>query len=246
MRRTLFLQGLLAGLFVLSGVVIAVASPAEQSPFVGQIISPQPNSQPLRGSIEIIGVAGHPNFWKYDIYVLTGRAEDDWIPLVTGVEQRVDSPARLAVWDTTRLADGDYILLLRVWDRDQGLQDFQALYYTVANNQPPDTPTPAETPTGTPLPLPTMPPQTPTVLIEQPPTSTPRPTATPGGPATPTPTPQPSVLAALNLGGWQDAFCNGAVITAALFAVWGVVWTVRRGLRWVVKRQRRRGLVPRR
>ena len=61
------------------------ARPAHQSPFVGQIISPQPNSEPLRGTVEIVGIATHPNFWKYDVYALTGRAEDEWIPIVTGI-----------------------------------------------------------------------------------------------------------------------------------------------------------------
>ncbi len=243
MRRALLLRLLLVGLFVLTGVSPVAARPLRQSPFVGQIISPLPNSEPLRGQVEIVGIATHPNFWKYDIYALTGRAEDDWIPIVTGVEVRVDSPARLAVWNTNQVPDGDYILLLRVWDRDQGLQDFQFFPYEVANLRPVDTPTPEATPTPIEL-LPTVPPQTPTVLIEQPPTATPRPTPTPGGPPTPTATPQPSALSALNLGAWREAFCNGATLAAALFALWGIFWILRQGVRWVVNRQRRKGLLP--
>jgi hypothetical protein len=139
---------ILTGLFIALLAAPVSARPAAQSPFVGQIIAPQPNSEPLRGSVEIVGVATHPNFWKYDLYALTGRAEDDWIPIVTGIEQRVDNPARLAVWDTTQVPDGEYILLLRVWDRDQGLQDFQFARYAVLNSRPPDTATPeAHTPT---------------------------------------------------------------------------------------------------
>ncbi len=243
MRRVWPLRLMLAGIILLIGVVPVLARPARQSPFVGQIISPQPNSDPLRGSVEIVGVAAHPNFWKYDVYALTGRSEDDWIPVVTGVEQRIDSPARLAVWNTTQVPDGEYILLLRVWDRDQGLQDFEFAWYAVLNSVPPDTATPEATPT-TPPPLPTVPPQTPTVLIEQPPTSTPRPTITPGGPATATPTPSSSALSSLKLGAWQDAFCSGAYLAAALFAIWGIVWIIRQGVRWALKRQRRKGLLP--
>jgi hypothetical protein len=174
---------------------------------------------------------------------LTGRVEDEWIPIAVGIEQRVDSPARLAVWDTNQLPDGDYILLLRVWDRDQGLQDFQFFAYAVLNSRPADTPTPEATATAIEL-LPTVPPQTPTVLIEQPPTSTPRPTPTPGGPPTATPTPRSSALAGLNLGAWQEAFCNGATLAAALFALWGIFWILRQGVRWAIKRQRRKGLMP--
>jgi hypothetical protein len=234
---------IVTGLILVMGGLPVAAAPLRQSPFIGQIISPQPNSEPLRGQVEIVGVATHPNFWKYDLYALTGRVEDDWIPVITGVEQRVDSPARLAVWNTNQVADGDYILLLRVWDRDQGLQDFQFFPYIVANSRPVDTPTPEATATPIEL-LPTVPPQTPTVLIDQPPTSTPRPTPTPGGPPTPTSTPSPSALSSLNLGSWRESFCNGALIAAALFAVWGIIWILRQALRWVVKRQRSRGLLP--
>jgi hypothetical protein len=243
MRHRWLLRMLLVSLFLLTSAMPVGARPARQSPFVGQIISPQPNSEPLRGSVEIVGIATHPNFWKYDLYALTGRPEDDWIPIVAGIEQKVDSPARLAVWDTTQVPDADYILLLRVWDRDQGLQDFQFVSYAILNSRPADTPTPEATSTPIEL-LPTLPPQTPTVLIEQPPTSTPRPSPTPGGPPTPTPTPQPSVLSSLKLGAWQEAFCNGALLAAALFAIWGIIWIIRQGVRWVLKRQRSRGLLP--
>ena len=243
MRHRRLLCLLLGGLCILTVALPANARPAQQSPFVGNIISPQPNSEPLRGTVEIVGIAAHPNFWKYDIYALTGRAEDEWIPIVAGIEQKVESPSRLAIWDTTQVSDYDYILLLRVWDRDQGLQDFQFERYTVLNSRLPDTPTPEATPTPVEV-LPTLPPQIPTVLIEQPPTSTARPSPTPGGPPTATPTASPSVLSGISLGEWQSAFCNGALIAGALFAVWGVVWLVRGGARWVWKRQRGKGLLP--
>jgi hypothetical protein len=241
MRRTWPIHLLLVGLFLLTSASPVAARPARQSPYVGQIISPQPNSEPLRGSVEIVGIATHPNFWKYDLYALTGRAEDEWISIATGVEQKVESPSRLAVWDTTQVRDDEYILLLRVWDRDGGLQDFQFLRYAVLNARPPDTPTPEATPTQ---PLPTVPPQTPTVLIEQPPTATPPPSPTPGGPPTATPTSGPSPLSTLSTGSWRDAFCNGAWLTAALFALWGIVWILRQGVRWVLKRQRKEQFLP--
>ncbi|MGD9100073.1 MAG: hypothetical protein PVF45_06300 [Anaerolineae bacterium] len=218
------------------------APAAAQSPFVGQIISPQPGGE-LRGSVQIVGVATHPDFAKYDIYALTGRAEDEWIPIATAVEQNVGSPAQLAVWDTTQVPDDQYILLLRVWKQDGGLQDFQFAPYNVVNSRPVEPPTPEATPTPEVV-LPTVPPQTPTVLIEQPPTATDRPTATPGGPPTSTPTTEPSALSALNTSGWRDSFCSGAWLVAALFALWGIVWIIRQGVRWLLKYQRKRGLLP--
>lgn len=241
MRRLWPVQPVLIGMLLFSIISPVMALPAWQSPFQGQIISPQPSSEPLRGSVEIVGIATHPDFWKYDLYAVTGRAQDPWYPIATGIEQRVDSPARLAVWDTTQVPDDEYILVLRIWDRSEGLQDFQFARYAVENARPPDTATPAPTATQ---PLPTVPPQTPTVVIEQPPTLTPAPSPTPGGPATATPTAQASVLTTLNTSGWRDAFCRGAWLTALIFALWGIVWLLRQGLRWVLKRQRGRQLLP--
>ncbi|MCP4518120.1 MAG: hypothetical protein GY824_23175, partial [Delftia sp.] len=217
---------------------------ATQSPFTGNIISPTIGDE-LRGSVQIVGVATHPEFAKYDIYALTGRAEDDWIAVVTAVGQNVESPAQLAVWDTTQIPDGEYVLLLRVWKQDEGLQDFLFSPYFVVNSRPVDTPTPVASPTPQVI-LPTVPPQTPTVLIEQPPTATPRPTFTPGGPTTPTPTDEPSPLSELNTVGWWNSFCRGAWMVAALFALWGVAWIIRQGVRWGLKYQRKKGLFPRR
>jgi hypothetical protein len=240
--RRIGLVCLLLLIFVFS---MAPGSPASaQSPFTGNIISPSPGDE-LRGNVQIVGTATHPEFAKYDIYALTGRAEDDWIAVTTAVTQKVDSPAQLAVWDTTQVPDGEYILLLRVWDQTGGLQDFLFTSYFVVNSQPVATPTPVETPTPEVI-LPTVAPQTPTVLIEQPPTATDRPTATPGGPATPTPTDEPSPLSELNAVGWRDSFCQGAWAVAALFALWGVAWIIRQGVRWGLKYQRKKGLFPRR
>ena len=162
-------------------------------------------------------------------------------PIVKAIPEK--DLANEYTWDTTQVPDYEYILLLRVWDRDQGLQDFQFERYAVLNSRPPDTPTPEATATPFEL-LPTLPPQTPTILIEQPPTATARPSPTPGGPPTATPTASPSVLSSINLGDWQAAFCNGATIAGVLFAVWGAVWLVRGGARWIWKRQRGRSLLP--
>ncbi len=244
MRPSWLVRLLLSGLLLLTGVAPVAAHPARQSPFEGQIISPQPGSE-LRGSVEIVGFAKHPNFWKYDVYAMTGRVEDPWIPIATGVEQQVETPARLAVWNTSTVPDGEYILLLRVWDRNQGLQDFAFAPYFLVNSRPVDTPTPQASPTPFEI-LPTVPPQTPTVVIDQPPTATPRPSPTPGGPPTVTPTPGPSALSSLNIGGWRDAFCSGIWLAVALFALWGVVWIIRTGVRLAFKWQRKRKLLPRR
>ena len=239
MRRTL----LVCLSLLICLLLWTIGAPAiAQSPHVGQIISPQPGSD-LRGSVQIVGIATHPNFAKYDVYALTARAGEDWIPVVTAVEQKIDSPAQLAVWETTQVPDDVYTLLLRVWDKDGGLQDFLFAPFNVVNSRPVETPTPEATSTPEVI-LPTVPVQTPTVMIEQPPTATLRPSATPGGPATSTPTPEPSVWSTLNAAGWMDSFCSGAWLVAALFALWGIVWIIRQGVRWALKYQRKKGLLP--
>lgn len=240
MRRT-WLMCLSLLICLLSLTAGAPAAAQEGSPFVGNIISPQPGSE-LRDSVQIVGMASHPDFHKYDVYAYID-VHNEWIAIATAVEQKIDSPAQLAVWNTTQVPDGQYTLLLRVWARDGGLQDFVFVPYNVVNSRPVDTPTPEATPTPEVV-LPTVPPQTPTVVIEQPPTATPRPTATPGGPPTLTPTAEPSALSALNVAGWWNSFCSGAWLVAAVFAMWGIVWLVRQGVRWFLKYQRKKGLLP--
>jgi hypothetical protein len=89
-----------------------------------QVISP-PRDQPVRGTVDIVGIATHPNFAKYDVAILDAHdVSKEWRWLVQGRPVRAEVPMVLATWNTTLFPDGDYAILIRIWDQGGGHQDF--------------------------------------------------------------------------------------------------------------------------
>jgi hypothetical protein len=178
MRRTSFVLLLVSVLFLSIATSLSAAPPAapRAQAALAVITYPEPFDA-LRGQVQIIGTAQHPQFQRYELYFKLEPGED-WvfigdahtIPVVDGV---------LGMWDTTSLPDGTYSLRLRVVKLDGNYEEGFARQVLVANAQPTETPTPeiSPTPTDTPTPLP----PTPTIEIELPsiPTATPRPTVAP-------------------------------------------------------------------
>jgi len=194
-----------------------------------QVISP-PRNQPVRGTVDIVGIATHPNFAKYDVAILDAHdVNKEWRWLVQGRPVRAEVPMVLATWNTTLFPDGDYAILIRIWDQGGGHQDFLFSGYRVANAMPAPTPTEEIAPTFEPEPTGT-PVLTPTVRIELPPTPTPG----------PTPTPIPGVGRtrgdSLGIGDLIGAFLRGVQWTFLLFGAWGGI----RLLRWAWCRLARR------
>lgn len=158
--------------------------------YQGEVSSPRPNAV-LRGQIVINGTANHPDFWKYEIRVVSGlnrnASDDQWLRLVVREQAVVNN--QLAVWDTTLVPDGVYTLRLRVVRRDGNWQDFDIQPLSVANVVPPTaTDSPPTEPPGTPTPDPSLSPtpaNSPTPLAS--PTPFFVPTLTPSG-AEPLPT----------------------------------------------------------
>jgi len=196
-----------------------------QGDFQAQVISP-PRDQPVWGTVEIVGTATHPNFAKYDVAILDARDfTKEWRWLVQGRPVRADTPTVLATWDTRLFPDGEYVILVRVWDQGGGHRDFLFPGYRVANAQPTPTPTEVVAPTIEPEPTGSFI-LTPTVQIELPPTATPGPTATP----------IPGMRAAgprgrLGLADLADAFFAGVRWTFLLFGIWGGFLALRWGWR---------------
>ncbi|MFN3929129.1 MAG: hypothetical protein ACK4OK_05790 [Thermoflexus sp.] len=196
-----------------------------QGDFQAQVISP-PRDQPVWGTVDIVGIATHPNFAKYDVAILDAHDfSKEWRWLVQGRPVRADTPTVLATWDTRLFPDGEYVILIRVWDQGGGWHDFLFPGYRVANAQP--TPTPTEPIAPTIEPEPTGPfVMTPTVQIELPPT------ATPG----PSPTPIPGLRrpsgSSLGFEVLLGAFFTGVRWTFALFGIWGTFLLLRWGWRW--------------
>ncbi len=211
----------LVGLFGLLWFDLARA----QGDFQAQVISPS-RDQPVWGTVDIVGVATHPNFAKYDMAILDAQDfTKEWRWLVQGRPVRADTPTVLATWDTRLFPDGEYVILVRVWDQGGGFRDFLFGPYRVANAQP--TPTPTEVAAPTIEPEPTGPfVITPTVQIELPPTATPGPTATPIPGIGQTP-----MRDSLGFEDLLDAFFAGVRWTFILFGVWGSILILRWGWR---------------
>ena len=237
-RRTLPV-GILLLVLVTVGLPVH-ASPLLQAGGVAEITSPK-NGERLSGVVQIIGTATHPQFQRYELHFgPVPNNTDQWYGIGDPVPTQVEN-GLLAVWDTTYIPDGTYAIRLRVVRQDGNYTE-KIVQVVIVNSEPTPTPTPAE-PTATPLPTAVAATPTP-VPIELPPTETPRPSPTPGGPPTLTPTPSASVLAAVNFRGWQDAFCNGALLTVLLFAVWGVLLFLREAIRFLLRRGREDQLLP--
>lgn len=147
----------------------------------------------LRGPLEVVREA-RLDFAYAD-------APDAWFPLA----QRRGLPADglLAVWDTTTLTDGDYLLRLQYTTQD-GQSFALQIKLRVRNYTPIETPTPSPTPVR--------------AAGEAPPTATATPTPSPT-PVPPTPLPpnpaslDPTALPRIWLGG-----ALGAVLALALLA----------------------------
>jgi hypothetical protein len=187
-------------------------------------ISAPAQGDTVRGVVQIVGTALHPDFNHYTLeFGFDPNVDDQWFPVQDPVAQQVQN-GPLAVWDTTVIADGVYQLRLRVVRNDGLTEEFIVTGITASNAVPTALPSivPSLTPTAT-VGVPTPGPS-PTPLIQQPPTGTPRPTATPGGP-TLTPTPNPNVP--LNGRQVRSAVCRGAAITAFLFILIGVYAALR-------------------
>jgi len=136
-----------------------------------------PETEVLRGSVQIKGTAVHPDFWKYEI-AAAPKGTENWFNITTN-ETPVQNGV-LAVWDTRSVPDGAYTIRLRVVRRDGNYNEYFVQNVTVANTAPVATPTPETTPTPTATPTPKPPTATPVQLTPEIPTPTPAPTATPG------------------------------------------------------------------
>lgn len=104
------------------------------------ITSPQPGDT-LRGQVEINGSMDSPNFASAELgfsYAIpAGNASDPavaWFTIQT-FPQPVQNPI-LAIWDTTAITDGDYILRLRVFFQDGTSQDVIVPDLKIRNDEP--------------------------------------------------------------------------------------------------------------
>jgi hypothetical protein len=144
------------------------AMPAAQAPGFAEITRPV-SGEAVGGVVTLEGTANHPAFDHFDLaFTYETDATGTWFPIVDEDRSRVVE-GRLAVWDTSGVADGEYILRLRVWATEGDPLVAIVHGVRVRNYTRIETPTAAPSiaapalvpteppPTSTPTPLPTIP-----------------------------------------------------------------------------------------
>jgi len=170
----------------------------------------------LRGEITIIGTTDIENFLSAQLdFSYASNQAGNWFAL-QAFSQPVLSSA-LAVWNTTSISDGDYILRLRVNLADGTFQEV-TVPIKIQNDTPFSTPTPELAATSTPdsviIQIPT-----PFLLAASP---------TPTEISRPTPTPLPTNSVALNQNEIYSSLGRGALVIIGLFIFAGLIIRIRR------------------
>ncbi|NTU56074.1 MAG: hypothetical protein HGA79_07480 [Anaerolineales bacterium] len=185
---------------------------AQDAPAVA-ITSPAPGGA-VRGEVTVTGTTNVPGFVSFRLdFSYASNPTDTCLAIQTSTQWVTD--AALAVWDTTLITDGDYILRLRVFTEDGTFQEV-TVPVRVQNDTPIPTPTLVFTPTpdkldvGLPTPF--------LVAASPTPTSTPR----------PTPTPLPANAASMDQTAIYTSLGRGALVIIGLFAFVGLILRFRR------------------
>lgn len=167
------------------------AAPAGQE--ARPVIAQPPPDAAVRGVVQIVGTATHPQFQRYELYYAPWPVPSDQSWIFIGDAHFNQQPlGLLGTWDSRSVPDGAYALRVRVVKVDGNYLDSDPRRVLVVNTRPLASPTPVAT--DTPVPVPTVVQPTPTTVIEVlPPAESPTPE--------PTSTPEPEVTPILPVGG---------------------------------------------
>ena len=204
----------------------------------GSGINYPPETEVVRGVIEIRGTAANADFWKYEL-AAAPYGTQNWFNIT--VSETPVTNGVLGVWNTGTVQDGTYTLRLRVVKRDGNYDEFTTQRVLVGNALPSPTPTADVSPTATLTPTSEPPTATPVIVTPDLPTPTPAPTETP------TPSGTGDEGGDSGAGGGQesagdllqtaiDAFFNGARIVLAVFLAIGFFFAVKHILTWLYYR----------
>jgi hypothetical protein len=217
--------------------VLAAPLAQERRPVIAQ---PEADAA-VRGVVQIVGSATHPQFQRYELYYAPWPVPSDQAWIFIGDAHFQQQPlGLLGTWPTGSLPDGAYGLRVRVVKVDGNYIDSETRRVVVANRRAPDTPTPAAT--STPATPPTAAPPTATVAVIVPTVQVARPTATPAVQISSTP-----ILAAggsasgaagavdqiLDVGRLRTAAERAATYTLAAFALVAAFFMVKGLLVWL-------------
>jgi hypothetical protein len=195
--------------FLLPFVLLLIA--AQDSPPIA-ITSPAAN-EVLRGQVTVTGTLDVVTFASAQLdFAYADNPTNTWFIIQTFSQPMFDST--LAVWDTTSITDGAYVLRLRVNFEDGTFQEV-TVPIQIGNDA---APTPTLAPTVTPEEITVLVP-TPFLLAASPtPTEQPRPTPT-ALPSNPVSLEQNEIYASLG---------RGALVILGLFALASLILRVRR------------------
>ncbi len=182
------------------------------------IITAPTAGQILQGQVSITGATDMANFASAELdFAYASDSTGSWF-LIQTFSQPVANSA-LAIWDTTSISDGDYILRLRVTLEDGSSQD-ATVKITVQNQAPLPTATSTITQAVTFTPAFMPQPSTPVVVIVSPTPTSP--------PIFSTPTALPSNPVEVQTNEIYAGIQRGALVILGLFIVFAVLIRWRR------------------
>ena len=200
---------------------------------VALITSPT-QAQVVTGSVNITGTAAHPQFARYEVaFAYDPNPTDTWFEVQPPSTHQV-TDGILAVWNTTSITDGNYMIRLRVFSSSSSTPSETIVRNVkVRNNAPTETLATSVTTEPTVVPSPT------TVLLGPTATLLPPPTAT-GSSVSVLPEVPAAVPAFLDLSSYSSAFCNGVYFTGGAFLLLGSYVALRDRIRRPIRRWIRR------
>ena len=184
----------------------------------------------LTGLVPITGSASHPQFTRYELaFGYSPNPTDTWFSLQPPATSQVINEV-LALWDTTKITDGLYVLRLRVFYGEGAYLETFVANVRVQNNTPaaPTQPAATEGPpaSATPAASATAP------VIELPPTATARAT-TVGGSSSSGDDPVVDVpVGRIDADMISAAFFDGVRLTVVVFLILAAYASLRAVLRW--------------
>jgi hypothetical protein len=201
----------------------------------------------VRGVVQLVGSAVHPQFQRYELYYAPWPVPSDQAWIFIGDAHFQQQPlGLLGTWDSRSVPDGAYGLRVRVVKQDGNYYDSEPRRVLVANARALPTATPIateEAPTAEPTTLPTALPATATIVVEIPAIQSPTPIAT----SAPKPSPTPGVSSGVDQGTTLaavesilsparllDVAKKAAVYTAGFFLVLGLFFGLKALLVWLV------------
>lgn len=221
--------------FLMNGGLSLHAAPLIQQSQGTCVISSPAAGTTVRGQTSVTGTVQHAKFTGYQIgYAPDPNPSGEWKFFANGQTQVTNGP--LGTWDTTKLPDGVYQLIMEVF-RNDGNKDLCFVSKISVNNTAPtatftalplptaaDTPTPLATAAVTSTAASTI---TPTTSLQQP-TFTPRPTPTYSSVNNPTPTPEMTKFKLpIDVGGISDWSCRGAQATIVIAVIVASYFVIR-------------------